>query len=87
MNVPAIRRSACLIVLGTAACNSSGEQASRDTAVSAAALQPALAAITSDNILQHINRLASDEFEGRGPGRAGEEDRSPTSTEQFGASA
>ena len=72
MNAPAFRRTACLLVLATAACNSSGEKAGRDTAgaVSTEALQPALATITSDNILQHVNRLASDGFEGRGPGTA-----------------
>jgi Zn-dependent M28 family amino/carboxypeptidase len=65
---------------------SSGEQGtSRDTTVSAAALQPAMAAITSDNILQHVNRLASDGFEGRGPGTAGEDSSVAYITEQFKA--
>jgi Zn-dependent M28 family amino/carboxypeptidase len=36
-------------------------------------LQPALEAITPDGLLAHIKILASDEFEGRGPGTKGEE--------------
>ena len=87
MNAPAFRRTASLLVLATAACNSSGEKASRDTAgaVSTEALEPALATITSDNILQHVNRLASDGFEGRGPGTAGEDSSVAYITEQFKA--
>ena len=88
MNAPAFRRAASLLVLTTAACSSSGEKASRDTAaatVSAEALQPALATITSDNILQHVNRLASDGFQGRGPGTAGEDSSVAYITEQFKA--
>jgi Zn-dependent M28 family amino/carboxypeptidase len=85
VNAPVFRRAATVFVLATAACNSSGEQAARDTAVSAAALQPALSAITSENILQHVNRLASDGFEGRGPGTAGEDSSVAYITEQFKA--
>ena len=88
MNAPVFRRTASLGVLATVAClacNSSGEDASRDAAVSSAALQPALAAITADNILQHVNRLASDAFEGRGPGTAGEDSSVAYITEQFKA--
>src|SRR2546430_8375304 len=36
-------------------------------------LKPALDAITPDGMLAHIKMLASDEFEGRGPGTKGEE--------------
>jgi len=88
VNAPVFRRTASLGVLATVAClacNSSGEDASRDAAVSSAALQPALAAITADNILQHVNRLASDAFEGRGPGTAGEDSSVAYITEQFKA--
>ena len=67
MNVPVIRRTISLIALGAAACSPGAERSSRDTTVSAAAMQPALSAITSENLLQHINRLASDGFEGRAP--------------------
>jgi Zn-dependent M28 family amino/carboxypeptidase len=80
------RRVVGLILVATAAC-SSGEPggSARDTTVSAAALQPALAAITSDNILQHVNRLASDAFEGRAPGSPGEDSTVAYLTEQFKA--
>lgn len=36
-------------------------------------LQPALASITAEDMLKHIQVLASDEFEGRAPGTKGEE--------------
>ena len=85
MNAIVLRRTAGLIAFAVAACNSSGERAMRDSAVTAAALQPALATITSDNLLQHINRLASDGFEGRGPGTAGEDSSVAYITEQFKA--
>jgi len=41
--------------------------------VQAQTLQPALASIEAAQLLQHIKTLASDEFEGRGPGTKGEE--------------
>jgi Zn-dependent M28 family amino/carboxypeptidase len=85
LNVSAIRRSVSLITLGAAACGPGAERSSRDTAVSAAALKPALSAITSENLLQHINRLASDGFEGRAPGTAGEDSSVAYITEQFKA--
>ena len=85
MNVPAIRRSVSLVALGVFACSPGAERSSRDTTVSAAAMQPALSAITSENLLQHINRLASDGFEGRGPGTAGEDSSVAYITEQFKA--
>jgi Zn-dependent M28 family amino/carboxypeptidase len=37
------------------------------------AMAPALAAITTDGLLAHVQILASDEFEGRGPGTPGED--------------
>ena len=88
VNISVFRRHVhivALAVVGATACKPAGEQAGRDTAVSAAALQPALATITSDNILQHINRLASDGFEGRAPGTAGEDSSVAYITEQFKA--
>jgi hypothetical protein len=66
-------------------CSSGDRGAGRDTTVSATALAPAMAAITGDNILQHVNRLASDGFEGRGPGTAGEDSSVAYITEQFKA--
>ena len=80
------RRSLGLVLLATAAC--SGRETgggSRDTTVSAAALQPAMAVITSDDMMQHVNRLASDAFEGRGPGTPGEDSTVAYLTEQFKA--
>src|SRR5512138_2382964 len=85
VNATVLRRTAGLIAFAVAACNSSGERAMRDSAVTTAALQPALSTITGDNLLQHINRLASDGFEGRGPGTAGEDSSVAYITQQFKA--
>jgi Zn-dependent M28 family amino/carboxypeptidase len=79
------RRLASLVLIATTACSSGTEKASRDTTVSTAALAPALATITGDDLLRHINRLASDGFEGRGPGTAGEDSSVAYITEQFKA--
>ena len=46
-------------------------------------LQPALEAITPDGLLAHIKVLASDEFEGRGPGTKGKELSVKYITDQF----
>ena len=85
MNTSGVRRIAIVTVFGAAACKQGGEQSARDTTGSTATLQPALAAITSDNIRQHIDRLASDGFEGRAPGTAGEDSSVAYITEQFKA--
>jgi Zn-dependent M28 family amino/carboxypeptidase len=85
VNATVLRRTAGLIAFVAAACNSSGERAMRDSAITTTALRPALSAITSDNLLQHINRLASDGFEGRAPGTAGEDSSVAYITEQFKA--
>jgi len=83
VNTSGVRRIAIVTVFGAAACKQGGEQSARDTTGSTATLQPALAAITSDNIRQHIDRLASDGFEGRAPGTAGEDSSVAYITEQF----
>ena len=44
-----------------------------------------MAAITGESILEHTNRLASDGFEGRAPGTAGEDSTVAYLTEQFKA--
>ena len=44
-------------------------------------------AINSTDFAQHVRTLASDEFEGRAPGSAGEENPSPISKRSSGASA
>ena len=49
------------------------------------ALQPALNTITADGMLAHINRLASDGFEGRAPGTPGEDSTVAYLTAQFQA--
>ena len=46
-------------------------------------LKPAVEAIQADAILKHIQVLASDEFEGRGPGTPGEEKTVAYLIEQF----
>ena len=46
-------------------------------------LKPALDVITPDSLLAHIKMLASDEFEGRGPGTKGEELSVKYISEQF----
>ena len=43
-------------------------------------LKPALDVITPDGLLAHVKVLASDEFEGRKPGTAGEEKTVASST-------
>jgi Zn-dependent M28 family amino/carboxypeptidase len=49
----------------------------------AAQLEPALARITAEGIYRHIEVLASDRFEGRAPGTAGEDSTVRYLTEQF----
>jgi len=85
VNTSDVRRLVIVTALGVTACKPGGEQRARDTTVSTAALQPALAAITSDVIRQHIDRLASDGFEGRAPGTPGEDSSVAYISEQFKA--
>ena len=81
MRVPAFRRIIIVVAL-TTACSGAENGGGGDT-VASAALQPAMAAITGESILQHTNRLASDGFEGRAPGTAGEDSSVAYLTEQF----
>lgn len=53
--------------------------------ISEEALRPALESITAADLLRHIERLASDEFEGRAPATRGEELTVAYLTEQFQA--
>ncbi|HQZ97497.1 MAG TPA: M28 family peptidase [Pyrinomonadaceae bacterium] len=55
----------------SACLNTHGQQTAADQ-TQLKLLQPALDAIRADTILEHIKKLASDEFEGRGPGTRGE---------------
>jgi Zn-dependent M28 family amino/carboxypeptidase len=60
-----------LALLGAAAaCGSAG---SRTSTTSAPEVRAAAESITADDLLAHIQVLASDEFEGRAPGTRGEE--------------
>ena len=61
----------------------------RNNSVPAASAEtkPALDSIKSDELLRHINMLASDEFEGRAPGTKGEELTVNYLTEQFNRAA
>ncbi|MBI3484747.1 MAG: M28 family peptidase [Acidobacteria bacterium] len=63
----------CLLAVGLAAQNAPSTP------------EAALKAISADNILNHIKKLASDEFEGRAPGSKGEELTVTYLTEQFRA--
>ena len=47
----------------------------------------ALAGLSGENVLKHIKVLASDAFEGRGPGTPGEDKTVAYLTEQFKGSA
>src|SRR5688572_14389438 len=69
-----IRRLKTLILVTAvlaASIGADGQQTDRDRG-RLKLLQPALDAIQSDTIFNHIKNLASDEFEGRGPGTRGE---------------
>jgi len=70
-SVAAVLAVVCLLAVGLAA----------QTAPSAP--EAALKAISPENILNHIKKLASDEFEGRAPGSKGEELTVKYLTEQF----
>jgi hypothetical protein len=67
----------------TVPTNNNQAAASPTPAAQTADLKPALDSVTSDDILRHIKTLASDEFEGRGPGTKGEELSVKYITEQF----
>ena len=84
MRVPAFRRIISVVALTTACSGAENGGGGGDT-VAPAAPQSAMAAITGESILQHTNRLASDGFEGRAPGTAGEDSSVAYLTEQFKA--
>lgn len=72
------RTAGALLLLGAgmAACAPSGEQETDDAA---------LGTITADGIMAHTRVLASDAFEGRGPGTAGEDSTVRYLTDTFKA--
>ncbi len=84
MNASVLRLTAAVLVAAVA-CSPSDGGGGLDTTMSTAALQPAMAAITGESILEHTNRLASDAFEGRAPGTPGEDSTVAYLTEQFKA--
>ena len=57
MNASVLRLTAAVFVAAVA-CSPSDGRDGRDTTISTAALQPAMAAITGESILEHTNRLA-----------------------------
>ncbi len=59
------------------------QQAPNRASAGFAEITPALESVTSDDLLQHITVLASDQFEGRGPGTPGEALTVKYLTEQF----
>jgi Zn-dependent M28 family amino/carboxypeptidase len=69
------------------ACTAPTKPDNTSTALSGSAmpaeLKPGLDAITANDIMQHTKVLASDEYEGRGPGTKGEELSVKYLTEQF----
>jgi Zn-dependent M28 family amino/carboxypeptidase len=77
--------TATALVATALACSPADDGNGRDTTISAAALQPGMAAITGESILEYTNRLAADGFEGRAPGTAGEDSTVAYLTEQFKA--
>jgi Zn-dependent M28 family amino/carboxypeptidase len=80
---------ACLSLLAFA-CRENAREVAETTderpvvaATDSAAIQPALQSINANDLLQHITVLASDEFEGRSPGTAGEDSTVNYLTREF----
>lgn len=71
MRLPLRVAVAALVAGGCAAGDA--PDAVEDAPVTLEEMQPALASITGEDMMRHITVLASDEFEGRGPGTNGEE--------------
>ena len=69
-----------LIAVLTSAC---ANEANRNAASGSIDDKSALDSITSGDLLQHINELASDQYEGRAPGTPGEELTIKYLTDQF----
>ena len=67
-----LRVAMAALVAGGCAAGDAGD-AVEDAPVTLEEMQPALESITAEDILRHTSVLASDEFEGRGPGTNGEE--------------
>ena len=72
-------------VIATACLCAVGQQV-KDDEGKLRLLQPALDTVRSERILDHVKKLASDEFEGRAPGTRGEDLTVKYLVEQFKAS-
>ena len=77
-----IRASLAAMVLAAVGCGGGGEDASSSTDVVSAPAEIA-AGISAETLLATTEMLASDDFEGRAPGSAGEEKTLAYLTEQF----
>ncbi len=77
-----IRAGLAAVVLAAVGCGGSGEDASPSTDVVSAPAEIA-AGISAETLLATTETLASDDFEGRAPGSAGEEKTLAYLTEQF----
>jgi len=80
-----MRRQMIAVTLGLLVFGACADPAERRAAVSPETVGPALESVTADRLLGHIEVLASDEFEGRLPGTAGEEKTVSYLIEQFHA--
>jgi len=69
----------------TVALGCSREAAAPPVGAGAPDLSPALQSITANDLVKHIDRLSSDEFEGRSPGTEGEQLTVRYLTDQFNA--
>lgn len=74
---------ALLLVPGVIAC--AEDRADPGGAALAETAEPALSSITVEDLMAHVETLASDEFEGRAPGTAGEEKTVEYLTDRFRA--
>ncbi|WP_299708864.1 M28 family metallopeptidase [uncultured Pontibacter sp.] len=80
---------ACLSLVAFACSENAREVADQTTDersvvdTDSASIQPALQSINANDLLQHIKVLASDEFEGRSPGTAGEDSTVNYLTREF----
>lgn len=59
--------------LALAACDTAQNDGAGGEAVSLEAMKPAMASITEQDLMRHINALADDSMEGRAPGTPGDE--------------
>ena len=72
-----------LVAAFTLACASGGARNTNSASAPDNSVKAAAESVSSDDLLQHIKVLSSDEYEGRGPGTKGEELTVSYLTEQF----